>query len=343
MEKKEAMKILKDFHDKSALFSVRTALDTVIPELKDSEDEKIRKHIVTFIMEAEKMGDAPEECAKWLAWLEKQGRESKKVSIWKHWKDGIAGNEEGKLIFLTKVGNTYNLSSCLSFECDYIELSELDNLLSEKQDEHKPADSVEPKFKVKYAGDEYNVFYVKDYVGVTYYGIEDEPNHIDYVKAEDCEIISEQKQTDNVKPKFNEHEWIIHQGTDNVYQVVAIVNNQYQLRYGNNYTTQYCEDVDKCARSWDVTKDAKDGDVLVASDDSIFIFKGIVNHGCKYYIALTDIDTIKINDKSEHCWESVTAVHPATEEQRNTLMKAIVDAGYIFDVYNKELKKIIKL
>ena len=39
MEKKEAMKILKDFHDKSALFSVRTALDTVIPELNESEDE----------------------------------------------------------------------------------------------------------------------------------------------------------------------------------------------------------------------------------------------------------------------------------------------------------------
>jgi len=80
MEKKEAMEILKDFHDNLALFSVRTALDTIIPELKDSEDEKIRKHIVTFIMEAEKMGDAPEECAKWLAWLEKQGE--KKPAKW---------------------------------------------------------------------------------------------------------------------------------------------------------------------------------------------------------------------------------------------------------------------
>ena len=41
MEKKEAMKILKDFHDKSALFSVRTALDTIIPELAESEDKRI--------------------------------------------------------------------------------------------------------------------------------------------------------------------------------------------------------------------------------------------------------------------------------------------------------------
>lgn len=56
--------------------------------------------------------------------------------------------------------------------------------------EEKPADKVEPKFKVKYAGSEYNVLEVKDIAGVTFYGIEDEPNHIDYVKAENCEIIS---------------------------------------------------------------------------------------------------------------------------------------------------------
>ena len=62
---------------------------------------------------------------------------AKKVPIWKHWKDGIAGNGEGKPIYLTKVGNTYSLNSCLGFECDYIELSELD-LMLEKQGGQKP-------------------------------------------------------------------------------------------------------------------------------------------------------------------------------------------------------------
>lgn len=62
----------------------------------------------------------------------------------------------------------------------------------EKQGEQKPVDKVEPKFKVRYAGGEYNVLEVKDIAGVTSYGIEDEPNHIDYVKAENCEIVSEQ-------------------------------------------------------------------------------------------------------------------------------------------------------
>ena len=53
-----------------------------------------------------------------------------------------------------------------------------------KKIEQKPNDKVEPRFKVKYAGSEYNVLEVKDIAGVTFYGIEDEPNHIDYVKAE---------------------------------------------------------------------------------------------------------------------------------------------------------------
>ena len=76
----------------------------------------------------------------------KSNQPSKKMPIWKHWKDGIAGNGEGKPIYLTKVGNTYSLTSCLGLECDYIELSELDKLLSEKPT--NIANKIEPKFKV---------------------------------------------------------------------------------------------------------------------------------------------------------------------------------------------------
>ena len=64
---------------------------------------------------------------------EKQGEKPKKISIWKHWKDGIAGNGNGEQTYLIKTGNIYDISSCLGCECDYIELSELDNLLQGKQ------------------------------------------------------------------------------------------------------------------------------------------------------------------------------------------------------------------
>lgn len=81
MEKKEAMKILKDFYDKSALFSVRTALDTVIPELKENkedEDERIKNEIIAFVEQAIHRGGGTsipqEQEDRWIAWLEAQDK-----------------------------------------------------------------------------------------------------------------------------------------------------------------------------------------------------------------------------------------------------------------------------
>ena len=57
--------------------------------------------------------------------------------------------------------------------------------------EKKELKKIEPKFKVKYAGSEYDVIEIKEFPGgIIYYGIEDEPNHIDYILPENCEIIS---------------------------------------------------------------------------------------------------------------------------------------------------------
>lgn len=80
MEKKEAMKILKDFYDKSALFSIRTALDTVIPELKESEGERIRERLIAFLSQCKALyGDSFQQFGlnidEALAWVEKQGEQ----------------------------------------------------------------------------------------------------------------------------------------------------------------------------------------------------------------------------------------------------------------------------
>ena len=80
MEKEEAMEILKGFHDESATFSVRAALETLHPELKEGEDERTRKAILTGLIDCR---DAPDlgwsnfgginidEC---IAWIKKQGK-----------------------------------------------------------------------------------------------------------------------------------------------------------------------------------------------------------------------------------------------------------------------------
>ena len=48
MTREEALKILRSTHDK-ALFSVRNALETLIPELTESEDERMVKAILSAI------------------------------------------------------------------------------------------------------------------------------------------------------------------------------------------------------------------------------------------------------------------------------------------------------
>ena len=76
MDKVEAIKILKDFHDESAIFSVRTALETLHPELKKSEDERISKKIKNVLNWYRKSFSEKslrnEEYDEMFAWLEKQ-------------------------------------------------------------------------------------------------------------------------------------------------------------------------------------------------------------------------------------------------------------------------------
>ena len=122
------------------------------PELKESDDEKT--WIINYLSNCELNSSLiveRENLKKAITWLEKQGeQEIKEKPIWKHWKDGIAGNGEGKQIYLIKSGDSYTLSSCLGYECDYIELSELDRLL-EKQGEQKPAWSEEDELMLSEA------------------------------------------------------------------------------------------------------------------------------------------------------------------------------------------------
>lgn len=127
--------ILDSGADSIKMSRLKLRLQSVFSELKES-DEKIKEALIALVKCNEKSGYTllnNVSTSSMINWLEKQGQ-SKKTSIWKHWKNGICGNGEGKLVFLIKSGATYSLSSCLSFECDYIELSELENLMLEKQD-----------------------------------------------------------------------------------------------------------------------------------------------------------------------------------------------------------------
>ena len=167
----------KLYNSEETSADVEIACETIFPELAESEDERIRKMCMRYLDREYQhcsFADDKKNIEKCIAWLEKQGEH----------KDYYTKQE------LVDMGFSFTLNGDIVTPDKMMEDMKKYLTWLEKQSEQKPADKVEPKFKVKYAGNEYNVFETKDIAGVTFYGIEDEPNHIDYVKAENCEIIS---------------------------------------------------------------------------------------------------------------------------------------------------------
>jgi hypothetical protein len=90
---------------------------------------------------------------------------------------------------------------------------------------------------------------------------------------------------------------------------------------------------------WNITKDAKDGDVLATDDGNICVFDGTVEDD-KYPFAYYGLVRRRFESYDRRLPFTHDNVHPATKEQRDTLLKAMTDAGYEWDAEQKQLKKI---
>lgn len=292
----------------------------IFSQFEMSEDEKIRKNIVSFINGTRFTEPNTEERLEWISWLERQkvltpeeDLQGKEDVLWcikqatKHAKDE---NEMGTCWFAEK----------------WLEKQTTPQVRTGLEWENTIDDACDVRYTEEYSHDEY--CHEQSFK----WGFKE---GVDWLEKQ-----GEHKPTDKVEPKFHEGDWILHQGTDDIYQVVAVIDDKYRLKYGDTYTTQNCTDVERCARLWDATKDAKDGDVLVASDGSIFLFKDTIDHACRHFVALTTDNVLDFNKGLKHFWETSRATHPATKEQSDLLFQKIKEAGYEWDVENKRLKRI---
>ena len=142
---------------------------------------------------------------------------------------------------------------------------------------------------------------------------------------------------DKIEAKFHEGDWIVVRGE--VILICDIRNDLYDVIFADGEHRLYDTNIlDKESRLWTI-EDAQDGDVLVASDGSIFIFAGVVDYACKYYAALTLYNGISINKEVElGSWELSNHVHPATKEQCDLLFAKMRERGY---KWNNEKKEVI--
>ena len=139
---------------------------------------------------------------------------------------------------------------------------------------------------------------------------------------------SEQKPTDKVEPKFHEGDFIV--GTYCRGKIIALTDDAYLLDTGQGIPFSCKDNV----HLWTI-QDAKDGDVLVDKCGNIGIYQGdknIVTWNSYCYCGVNKV----FYDEGSHEFPC----YPATKEQRDTLMEAMTDAGYVWDAENKKLNKI---
>lgn len=158
----------------------------------------------------------------------------------------------------------------------------------------------------------------------------------------------EQKSAYKVEPKFQNGQWIVWQ---NKCYKVNYNGCGYELIDQNGLSTSLeYGTVDTSARLWDITKDAKDGDVLIdksGSRECPFVFKATKPSNIKTDIPnpLVVLGYCGIGGagftKGSGWGDTANCIYyPATKEQCDTLERAITNAGYTFNFEKKELKKI---
>ena len=224
----------------------------------------------------------------------------------------------------------------------------------EKQGEEKPADKVEPKFNVGntiiYIGERKelvadNKYTIKEISKNCY--ISTCGNKIPFSMQEYYTIVND--------AKFKVGDWVTatdDEGNITTEKILNFYDDKVRLVDTNGIYSLWPQHELNYYHLWTI-RDAKDGDVL-ATENFIFIFKNIdddngVHYYCQYEISKHEddnqFDLALPQSLMGRVGNSISHYSPATKEQRDTLMKAMTDAGYEWyewDAEKKELKKITK-
>ena len=149
----EAIETTRKWYDANTNEGYRGIFEEIFPELKESEDERIRKAIHIYLDWLDGRKDyAPKgeyTIKDMIAWIEKQGKHQKfRDSI--QVGDKVTRNKDGVLVNLSQIKRVAKPA--------------------EEQGEQKPADKVEPKFKVGdwVVTDKNNVVCIKSIDNVNY-------------------------------------------------------------------------------------------------------------------------------------------------------------------------------
>jgi len=333
----EKAKAYNKVREKIAIRFGSNVADEIFSEYEESEDEKIRKEIMDFI--DTKTIDSDERRNRWFSYLEKH----KPVSF---------TSLEDTKIKMSLIQYISELNQDVVHLHPGIETCNEWIAWLEKQGEQKPV-----IFKAK----DWYVSKVDGKIHNMMYNPADkkEQKEIDNYCREHCKGFQEtgkcffddkceayktykQKFAEKVEPKFHEGEWVVYECGDETatLQITRIAGETYVF---SDDSTLGVVDEDTL-RLWDITKDAKDGDVL-ATDSWLYMFKytnnkNLIQFHCNFPINEKSYKwCILPNDSYLDIYIDAN-IHPATKEQRDLLFQKMKEAGYVWNSEKKELKKM---
>ena len=316
MEKETALKILRELHDK-ALFSERTALETLVPEL-ESEDEKIRNEIIMYI------GSKDIDLSihnRWLTWLEKQGEQKPAEWSKRQVVDALTSmlTERIKPLMKKKLDETIN-------DREKMFMSALDEIRSFVNS---------PSFQV---GKDVSVDWSEEDEKFLNYAISltDDAQIKKFLKSLKDRVTShlkqEGKESDKIEPMLKVGDWIINNDERIAVPIQILKVEKYGYITSRGYTL-----VDKVNTDYHIwtIKDAKEGDVLIVNNN-VFIY---AHRKQMYSIAVAHCFVGSAGDfhfDGEFGYtENGNSIYPATKEQRDILFSKMKESGYEWDTEKK--------
>ena len=315
---------------------LKATLERIFPELKESEDERIKKAIIEFF-ESEDDNATYSLVRKKdiIAWLEKQGKEEYALKSFK--------DEDVRkfMQYIEKLAKVYEFNlpnrsyDIYAFAKDLL-------VWLEKQGEKASLQTNELAWLYLVS----DVLTWKDGIGQYL----DDPRVQELAKRLCSEyaqklynpsntVKNEQKSADKVEPRFKVGDWVIFTTSERVYQVEKKENYEYTLRDINGRSFCVSFSNEELVREWTI-QDAKDGDVIQLGKVTAIFRKYIGREKCICYCSFCKNGGFEI--PIENGEDNVYGCHnaaPATREQHNVLMNAMNNAGYEWDIKKKELKK----
>lgn len=283
---KEALERAKEsLKDGTISSNTISYIEEIFPELKESEDEKIRKWIIENIQETldvDGFFEGQKTMAKnAIAWLEKQGQvkystisQHENITDKEHDNSLISKDERIRKALIHLV----NSNKELSFGIDNYEGIKWSDILAwlEKQGEQKP-NKVEPKFKI---GD---IVRLKDGDGLEW-TVEEVLNNgyyiivcadrDDFIQLDDKWELVEQKPMDKIEPKFKVGDKIQYlKGCGTIMTIEKVENGEYIFANNLGHTT--IEDGNK----WYLVE--RNHTWSEVDENAIQVLKGIVKHSNK--------------------------------------------------------------